>query len=78
MMTIWELHEFRQSVNITLSDAANASGVSRTRLWYAERGAANLSDIERAILVELYTAKAKERIARLSQVVGGADGREGA
>jgi transcriptional regulator with XRE-family HTH domain len=70
-MTTYELSVFRKSVGVSLNEAARASGVSRTRLWYAERGAASLSDAERAVLIEHYTAKAKERVTRLSQVFGG-------
>jgi len=39
-MTTYELSVFRKSVGVSLNEAARASGVSRTRLWYAERGAA--------------------------------------
>jgi hypothetical protein len=76
-MTVYELSECRKSLSIGLTEASRAANISRTRLWYAERGAARLSDAEREALEKLYTSKAEERVTRLSQVFGAADSREG-
>lgn len=66
-----ELGVFRRSVKVSYTEASNASGVSRTRLVYAERGAARLTDAERVALENFYIRRAAEIAGNLNQVLDG-------
>ena len=63
-----ELGAFRRAVKVSYTQASNASGVSRTRLVYSERGAARLSDGEREALERFYESRAAQNLADLQRV----------
>jgi hypothetical protein len=63
-----ELGAFRRAVKVSYTEASIASGVSRTRLVYSERGAARLSDAERDALEQFYESRATQNLADLRQI----------
>ena len=73
MMNGTQLRALRRSLKVSYTEASKASGVSRTRLVYAERGAARLSNVERTALEQFYVRRAAEIAGDLNRVFG-ADG----
>jgi hypothetical protein len=69
-----ELGAVHRSVKASFTEASEASGVSRTRLVYAFRGAARLSDTEKTALESFYVRRAAEIAGALDRALSGCNG----